>query len=165
MSNNKKEMARKQTVVRSDTNHVVQDIEDSLATTKEPKDVTIFIGKGTLRARSEFALIFYESFLDTIDFYNLGKTDIKVLMGLLLFLSRGNVVQLTQSTIAKRIHVQPFQVSRSFARLKESKLLIEDGDKSLFLNPQVISKESLRDTLSSHAYSLAKAQTPHLNNF
>ena len=132
---------------------------------KQSPNVTVFIGKNTLKTNASFAIFFYESFLQTITDYDLGKTDIKVLMAVLIYLSRGNVVSLTQATIAAHLDITQAQVSKSFKSLKIAGLLLEDENNSLFLNPQVLAKENLRETKESNAYKIAKAQTEHLNNF
>jgi biotin operon repressor len=132
---------------------------------KESPRITVFIGKNTLKTKAQFAIFFYESFLKTITEYDLGKTDIKVLMAVLIYLSRGNVVSLTQATIATHLDITQAQVSKSFKSLKIAGLLLEDDNNSLFLNPQILAKENLRETKGSQAYRIAQQQTEHLKNF
>lgn len=130
----------------------LKDIIEAEASNKD--NISVFIGKGTLKTTQPFAILFYKALLDGLMISKLTLTDVKVLMSILDFVSAGNVIHLTHQEIATRLNIKRQQVSKSFMNLLASEFLIQSGNKSLFLNPTIICKESLRSVKESTSYSI-----------
>lgn len=118
------------------------------------KEVTVFVGKGTAKTNEPFVILFYQSFIRLVVNQQLTLTDLKVMLGILDFVSLGNIVHLTHQENAERIQVHRPQVSRSIQRLLAAELLIQSTAGSLFVNPTIMSKESLRSVKESTAYQI-----------
>ncbi len=157
-------MSHAQTIQYSTLNDMADDVDKILESTKEKKQVTVFVGKGTMRVNNPFAILFYETLLDIFITQNLSKTDIRVILTILKHISKGNVLSLSQKYIAEQAQLTTAQVSISYGRLIKCGLIIEN-EGSLFVNPQIIIKESLRDASQSTAYKMAKRKHAHLTNY
>lgn len=157
-------MSHAQTIQYSTLNAMADDVDKILESTKEKKQVTVFVGKGTMRVNNPFAILFYETLLDIFITQNLSKTDIRVILTILKHISKGNVLSLSQKYIAEHAQLTTAQVSISYGRLIKCGLIIED-EGSFFVNPQIIIKESLRDASQSTAYKMAKRKHAHLTNY
>ena len=118
------------------------------------KEITVFVGKGTAKTNEPFVILFYQSFIRLVVNQQLTLTDLKVMLAILDFVSLGNVVHLTHQEIAERIEIHRPQVSRSIQRLLAAELLIQSPAGSLFVNPTIMSKESLRSVKESTAYQI-----------
>lgn len=158
-------MGNAQTIQHSTLDDMADDLDAILKSTKEKKQVTVFVGKGTMKVNSPFAILFYESLLDIFIEQNLSKTDIRVILTILKHISKGNVLSLTQKYISTQAKLTPAQVSISYAKLIKCGLILEGEESSLFINPQIIVKESLRDASQSPAYRMAKSKHAHLANY
>ena len=128
--------------------------------TLEDTHVTVFIGKGTAKVKSSFAILFHESLLEKMVTSELSITDIKVLLCILKYVYKGNVVNISQSEIAEDLTIQRQQVSRAYGRLTKSGLLITSKSGSIFLNPQIVAKEALKNMKQTPAYKMAVNMLP-----
>jgi hypothetical protein len=151
------DLSKKSTRTTTKLNSLQKTIKTALSGDTNNKDINVFIGKGTLRTNEPFVILFYKSLLDGLLTSALTLTDIKVLLCVLDFVSVGNVVHLTHEEVAQAINIKRQQVSKSFKTLIAHEFLIKSGKKSLFLNPTVVSKESLREAKESEAYRLVQA--------
>jgi hypothetical protein len=158
-------MGNAQTIQYSTLNEIADDVDKILESTKEKKQVTVFVGKGTMKVNNPFAILFYETLLDIFIKQNLSKTDIRVILTILKHINKGNVLSLSQKFIAGQAKLTTAQVSISYSRLIKCGLIIEGEEASLFINPQIIIKESLRDASQSTAYKMAKRKHAHLTNY
>ena len=122
----------------------------------ENKNITVFVGKGTMKTNSDFVIMFYQNVLSDILASKLTLTDVKVLLGVLNHVGRGNVVNLTQNQIASEVGLTQPQVSKSWKKLISSNIFLQNEHGSVFLNPLYIAKQSLRSVKKSEAYDLAK---------
>jgi CRP-like cAMP-binding protein len=123
-------------------------------------NVAVFIGKGTAKVNSSFAILFYESLLDRVITNELSATDIKVLLCILKYVYKGNVVNISQQEIAADLFIKRQQVSRAYGRLIKSELLLVSAKGSIFLNPQVVAKEALKNMKKTPAYQMAVNMLP-----
>lgn len=123
------------------------------------KDITIFVGKGTAKTKEPFVILFYQTFIRLIVNEKLTLTDLKVMLTILDFVSVGNVVHLTHQDIAEKMEIKRPQVSKAIKNLLTANLLIQSPNKSLFVNPTIMCKESLRSAKESQAYQLAASKT------
>lgn len=123
-------------------------------------NVTVFIGKGTAKVNASFAILFYESLLEKVIKNELSATDIKVLLCILKYVYKGNVVAISHQEIATELSIQRQQVSRAYGRLIKSELLLLSQSGSIFLNPQIVAKEALKKMKQTPAYKMAVNMLP-----
>lgn len=143
----------KKTVTAKNTN--LENLSDVIQKEASNTDnISVFIGKGTLKTTQPFAILFYRSLLNGLILSKLTLTDVKVLLVVLDFVSTGNVIHLTHQEVADRLSILRQQVSKSFKNLLEAEVLVESASKSLFLNPTLISKESLRSAKETEGYAI-----------
>ena len=88
-----------------------------------------------------FAMIFCEVLFNTIEEYNLTKNDIRTILRIIYYARFGNLIQMSNTKLAKDLGMNKSSLSRSMKKLRESGILVED-EGNLYLNPQVISKGS-----------------------
>ena len=112
--------------------------------------VNVFVSKSKMPIVNQFVLLFYQSFLFTIDEYNLSRNEIRTVLKILEYTQFGNLIQLSFTKIGQDLNINRANISRIFKKLKEAGLLVDDGG-NLFLNPQVIAKGSFlkRDELDT----------------
>ena len=128
----------------------------------QDKRVTVIVKKGTVKTNSEFVIMFYKNVLADILASKLTLTDVKVLLGVLDHVGRGNVINLTQNQIASEIGITQPQVSKSWKKLIDSKIFLQNIHGSVFLNPHYMAKQSLRSVKNSESYTLAKYRNSSL---
>jgi hypothetical protein len=147
-------MATKNTHTKQRT--TFDNVKDAVSQVKNigDKEITVFVGKGTAKTNEPFVILFYQSFIRLVVNQQLAVTDLKVMLGILDFVSRGNIVHLTHQEIAEHVQLQRPQVSKSIKRLLAAELLIQSTAGSLFVNPTIMSKESLRSVKESTAYQI-----------
>ena len=131
--------------------------EDLKKENLDDKNITIFVGKGTLKANDPFVILFYKNVLHHVLKANLTMTDIKIMLTVLDYVSRGNVVNLSQTEIAHVLNMKKQQVSRSWKNLIRAEIFLTNECGSVYLNPDYMAKQSLKSMKDSTAYSLAKA--------
>lgn len=103
--------------------------------------VNVFVSKSKMPIVNQFVLLFYQSFLFTIDEYNLSRNEIRTVLKILEYTQFGNLIQLSYTKLAKDLNMDKANTSRIIKKLKAASLLIDD-DGNLFLNPQIIAKGS-----------------------
>jgi len=89
---------------------------------------------------NQFVLMFFAAFLSLIDEFKLTRNDIRVILKILEIMQFGNLVRVSWTSLGKSIGITPTNMGRHVKTLKDSKLLIEDEDGNIYLNPQVIAK-------------------------
>lgn len=107
---------------------------------EDKNDVNVFTMPARMPIVNNFVLLFYNSFLQTIDEYNLSRNDIRVMLQIVDLMKFGNLVKLSWSEVAKMLNIPPKNMSRHINNLKSASLLIDDIHGNTYLNPQIISK-------------------------
>lgn len=117
------------------------ELVDILDTTlkKGNKSVNIFASASKMQIVNNYVLLFFDSFLQTIDDYNLSKNDIRVMLRIMKMMSFGNLIRISWSDVAKSLNIAPNNMPRHLKKLKEAGLIIEDSN-NMYLNPQIIAK-------------------------
>lgn len=127
----------------------IRDSENALQTVAEGiqehldkgnKSINVFTAPARMPIINQFCLLFYQSFLDTIDEYQLKLNDIRVILKILEKMQFGNLVKLSWSDIARSLKMNPTNINRHIKKLKDAALLIEDEGGNTYLNPQIIAK-------------------------
>lgn len=101
--------------------------------------VNVFVARAKMPIVNQFVLLFYQSFLFTIDEYNLSRNEIRTILKILEYAQFGNLIQLSYTKLAKDLGMDKSNCSKIMKKLKTTGLLI-DEDGNMFLNPQIIAK-------------------------
>lgn len=104
------------------------------------KAVNIFTAPARMPIVNQFALIFHNNFLLTIDEYNLTLNDIRVMLKIIDLMKFGNLVKLSWSDVGKSIGIKKQNMAKHVKKLKDASLLIDDESGNTYLNPQIIAK-------------------------
>ena len=125
----------------SPTKDLLSDIAESIdGHLKQGKDVNVFSMPARMPIVNNFVLLFYNSFLQTIDDYHLTLNDVRVLLKIIELMKFGNLVKLTWSDVAKQLNIPRNNIARHVKKLHDAKLLISDNGGNTYLNPQIIAK-------------------------
>ena len=89
---------------------------------------------------NNFALIFHNTFLFTIDDYNLSRNDIRVMLKIIDLMKFGNLVKLSWADVARSLGIPEKNIIRHIKKLRDAHLLIDDEGGNTYLNPQIIAK-------------------------
>ena len=107
---------------------------------KGNKSVNVFTAPARMPIVNQFALIFHNNFLMTIDEYKLALNDIRIMLKIIDLMKFGNLVKLSWSDVARSLDIDPTNMGRHIKKLKKAALLIEDNGGNTYLNPQIIAK-------------------------
>lgn len=107
---------------------------------KQGKDVNVFSMPARMPIVNNFVLLFYNSFLQTIDDYHLTLNDVRVLLKIIELMKFGNLVKLTWSDVAKQLGIPRNNIARHVKKLHSARLLMSDAGGNTYLNPQIIAK-------------------------
>lgn len=169
-SSNDEDLNYELTELRSDD---VEKLNNKIKTTKQNKEdnekVSISISKQRKKVDplNPFVMIFISSFKEIIKDYNLGNKDIVLLLHLLEKMKYGNLVQITQTAIAKELNEKQPNISRSFKNLFSCGILVKDANKNIFINSQIINKQDLHkmkyENKELYDLSLSEMQKRYVN--
>ncbi|MDR0776856.1 MAG: hypothetical protein LBE81_09505 [Azonexus sp.] len=95
---------------------------------------TVFIGETRLKPQVEFVMLFGANLLDVLKKYDLARNDMFVLFAVLAKMGYGNQLAIKQNSIAKELSMAPQNVGRSWRKLKEYGVFIEDKFGNEFVN-------------------------------
>ena len=124
----------------------------------EGHNVGVFVSNPAdyrIKPKAPFVILFYRALLSVIIEKKLTTTDLKVILTVLDFVKQGNVVSLTHQDVAIQAKLVRQQVTNSLRKLVDAEVLIKSKGGSLFLNPNLISKENLKDMKATEAYQIA----------
>lgn len=122
--------------------------------TDKEANVNVIKSKKKAETNESFVIFFFKKFAAAIIENNLGKTDLLVLLKVLEYVSWGNVINLTQETIADDLGLKQQQISRSFKKLVDADIFIREK-KSLFVNPNYMCMGDLYKSTETDAYRAA----------
>ena len=108
--------------------------------------------------------MFYKNLLNYLLNGRVSNTDIKVILCILDFVGKGNVVSLVHAEIGGILGMKRQQVSRSIKNLTECDFLLKSEKGSLFINPKLMVRENLHDIKESFAYEVAKKLTEEVGD-
>lgn len=133
---------------------IKENVSDLIESMDENHSLNIFKSKNRVKPNEPFAIVFPRSIRMTLE-DNITITDLKVLLTVMEFVSYGNVINLTQQTIANEANLTKQQVSRSFKTLENKGYFYTSKD-SLFLNPNFVCKGDLSKMKKSDAYKVVR---------
>ena len=129
-----------------------KDLEEFIEQAKDENlQVNIIKSKQKVKPNQSFSLVFQSNLIQITRDYKLNNTDFLVLLKVIEYVSYGNLISLTQQTIANDLNIAQPHVSRSWVKLVKAKIIYKSNG-SLFLNPQYIVKGNLKESKESNAY-------------
>lgn len=128
--------------MQKDVGNLLQSIDNKLSSDEAELNV-ILTNNLKYRPINEFVLLFAKSFRLTIEDYKLTVTDIRVVFRLMEYAQYGNLLSFDRATLAEDLNLKKQNLSRSLNHLIECGIILKVRN-NLFLNPQVISKGSLK---------------------
>lgn len=129
------------------------------------QEVKVIVGKrATAKTKAPYAILFYKNLLNYLLNGRVSNTDIKVILCILDFVGKGNVVSLVHAEIGGILGMKRQQVSRSIKNLTECDFLLKSEKGSLFINPKLMVRENLHDIKESFAYEVAKKLTEEVGD-
>lgn len=132
-----------------------QNLKEELATLvddlDETQQISLIKSKKKIKPNEPFVLTFYKNLANAFSSNELTKLDVRVLFTVIQYVSFGNVINLTQQTIAEDLKIDQSQVSKSFKRLEKSGIIYREKS-SLFLNPNYLCKGDLFKSKETEAY-------------
>jgi predicted transcriptional regulator len=134
-----------------------KDLAEYLDKNKD-EEIKLFKGKMKAKPNKPFSMIFESSFSELLSKHNFCNTDFRVLFKVMEYVSFGNVINLTQQTIADDLNIKQQQVSRSFKKLEEAEVFFKHKG-SLFMNPNYINKGDLNKAKENDAYKIVRNKT------
>ena len=90
--------------------------------------------------KNEFVILFLENFDRLITDLKMNASELRVLIYILKKMEYGNLLSLNQASVCKALNMNKSNVSLIFKKLKEKDVLMEDGEKNLFVNSNVVMK-------------------------
>ena len=117
---------------------MLDDIQQKMDETNS--NINVITTPSKMPIMNQFVLMFFAAFLSLIDEFKLTRNDIRVILKILEIMQFGNLVRVSWTRLGKSIGITPTNMGRHVKTLKDSKLLIEDEDGNIYLNPQVIAK-------------------------
>ena len=138
---------------KSELKEKLNDVIDEL---DENANLNIIKSKMKAKPNNEFIMMFNKGLLETAIKHRLTTTDYKVLLAVLNYVSYGNVINLTQQTIADDLEITRPQVNVSYGKLIKAKIFYKEKG-SLFLNPNYLVKGDLYKSRQSEAYKIFRS--------
>lgn len=89
--------------------------------------------------QNAFAARFYAAFLKLIEEKRLAKSEIKAVLKILEYMQGGLLLRLSFASLARDAGLDPANISKVIASLKEKGLIVEE-DGNLFLNPDILDR-------------------------
>ncbi len=89
---------------------------------------------------NEFAILFYDNFLQIVIHNKLTNNEIKVLLVMISKMAYGNQLNITQKLIAKKTAIDKANVSRVYKSFEEKNIIVYDRDGCIYLNPNLVLK-------------------------
>ncbi|EES7598035.1 MarR family transcriptional regulator [Escherichia coli] len=120
-----------------------EDVFNEVEKIKEKGDVkaTLIIQEDKKTSlKNEFVILFLENFDRLITELNLTTTELRVLVFILKKMEYGNLINLNQAAVCSALNMKKSNVSLIFKKLKEKMVLIEDNEKNLYVNSNLVMK-------------------------
>lgn len=113
----------------------------------------------------KFVFFFPENWRKLCVEFGLSGLESNVLLLIIEKMHFGNLVQISQSGIAKELNTKQPSVSRVFKSLKNKQVLFEDENKNIYLNPRLCSKGSPHSLNEKNKEFFIKAYSFEQQNF
>lgn len=126
------------------------------------KATTIIQKDKKLTIKQPFVLAFTEN-LCKLASLNITQNELKIITYILHVMEYGNLISISQSSIAKALEMQKSNVSYNFKKLKEKGILV-DIDGHVFMNSNLFSKGLSHHLSTEKREDLKKSATDLVNN-
>lgn len=136
--------------MKSTKNNLKEDMNSLVDSLESDEKLNIFKSKMKAKPKDQFFIMFSGNMAGLLN-GKLTAIDLRILFSIIEYVSFGNVINLTQQTIADDLEVKQQQVSRSFKRLEEAGVIFKEKG-SLFLNPNYLVKGDLYKSKQGEAY-------------
>jgi len=134
-----------------------EELKTNLSTFLENVDentqLNLIKSKIKAKPKDQFIMAFTENLETLMD--EISTTDFKVLLRVCKYVSWGNVINLTQQTIANDLKMSQPQVARSFKKLENNNVFYKHNG-SLFLNTNYLVKGDLHKAKEGEAYKITR---------
>ena len=120
------------------------------------KQVSVMVREARVKPNNPFSLVFHEVLSDLILAQKIGLLELRILLSLLKFAGIGNFISITQAEVANDLKINRSSVCRGWAKLELHKILLKTQRGSVFINPQVACRSSMKKMQKSEAYKLSK---------
>lgn len=130
-----------------------ENLNEFLDNVDENTQINLIKSKLKAKPKDQFVMAFTENLEGLMD--EISATDFKVLLRVCKYLSWGNVINLTQQTIADDLGISQPQVARSFKKLEKNNVFYKQKG-SLFLNTNYLVKGDLLKAKEGEAYKITK---------
>lgn len=139
--------------VHSNANATLVDIANSLQQHMDEKNAkaNVIISKCRMQTINEYVILFVNNFTSIVKTYNLTKGDIMVVMKILEYMRFGNLISVTNSTLANDLEMDKGNISRIMKKLKATELIVEVNG-SIFFNPHIACKGTLDERKPDECY-------------
>jgi len=132
--------------LKDNLNEMIDDMEEN-------QQINIIKSKIKVKPQEQFVMAFTGNLVGLMD--KISALDFKVLLTVCNYVSYGNVINLTQQTIADDLDISQPQVAKSFKKLENSGVFYKHK-KSMFLNPNYLVKGDLAKSKDSEAYKTVR---------
>lgn len=137
--------------MKSSKNNLKEEMNSLVDSLESDEKLNIFKSKMKAKPNEPFVITFYKNIGNLLSGSDLTKLDMRVLFSIIQYVSFGNVINLTQQTIADDLEIDQSQVSKSFKRLEKAGVIFKEKG-SLFLNPNYLVKGDLYKSKQGEAY-------------
>lgn len=155
----RRNQSRKETGINFERTNVqaVGQIVDYQIERHPTHEVTVLTAPPRLRPKNPFAILFFQTLMHYLIKDEIGIIEVKILLILLSLADTENiVVKVSQIDLATQINVNQSTVSRSFNKLLKVNFLLKSVNGSYIINPQLMTRSSLRKVKQSSAYLMNK---------
>jgi len=132
---------------------IKEDLNDMIDSMKENQQINIIKSKVKVKPKDQFVMAFTGNLVGLMD--KISALDFKILLTVCNYVSFGNLINLTQQTIAEDLEISQPQVAKSFKKLEQAGVFYKQKG-SLFLNPNYLVKGDLAKSKESEAYKLVR---------
>lgn len=115
-------------------------LEAMQSKSETPLKASIKIGEDSKTSIKCDYVIAFTANLNKLVEIGVNQTELKVILYILEIMEYGNLISLNQRAICKALDLKPSNVSQIFKKLKVKKVLIEDENKSLYMNSNLFAK-------------------------
>ena len=132
-------------------------ISEKIKEGKEVTATTVVKEKPTYTLRKQFVICFTENFFRALQ-SGINQSEMKILSYIIDQMEYGNLISISQKSIAESCKITKSNVSGCFKKLIEKNILVKNKDGNVFVNSNIISK-GLSTKMAKEKYdNLKKAQ-------
>lgn len=142
-----------------------EEIAEKIKENTNIKATLVIQDDNKISLKNEFVILFLENFDRLITELHLTTTELRVLVFILKKMEYGNLINLNQTAVCNSLDMKKSNVSLIFKKLKEKKVLIEDVEKNLYVNSNLVMKglKHKLDKTRMNNLKTAQVETDHFD--